>query len=463
MLRHLRSHPRVAAWALVLASTALTACGSSASTTASHPAGATPTGSAAAAPPGGSPPEGSPPGGGTSETLYAPTGANTISGGSATKTAKIYTASAADQSGVLVTNSAVLTLKSSKVKTIGSSRSSNQSSFYGLNAGVLANNKGKVSILGGSVVTSGAGANGVFAHGAGASATIANATIRATGQYAHGAMASGGGSVKLTDVNISTAGASSAAVATDRGGGTIVATGGTWTTSGHKSPGIYSTGVIKVTGATITAHGAEGAVVEGANSITVTDTTMKGAVEHGVMLYQSMSGDANAGTGSYTMDGGSLTASAGPAFRVTNTKAVITLQNGAKVTAASGVLVKADAEGTGSGNTGAGTVTFTARGETLTGNVIADSKSTIAATLVGSSKLTGMIDNSSLALDSSSRWSVTAGSTLTSVTGATISGSSITNIIGNGHTVTYNATLSANSHLGGKTYTLAGGGTLKPA
>jgi len=58
---------------------------------------------------------------------------------------------------------------------------------------------------------------------------------------------------------------------------------------------------------------------------------------------------------------------------------------------------------------------------------------------------------------------VTANSHLTALTGAVISGSTITNVKGNGHTVTYNAGASANSYLGGKTYTLAGGGTLSPA
>ena len=37
------------------------------------------------------------------------------------------------------------------------------------------------------------------------------------------------------------------------------------------------------------------------------------------------------------------------------------------------------------------------------------------------------------------------------------------NITGNGHTVTYDATASANAYLKGATYTLAGGGTLAPA
>jgi hypothetical protein len=133
-------------------------------------------------------------------------------------------------------------------------------------------------------------------------------------------MASGGGWLKLTGVKISTAGASSAAIATDRGGGTIEVIGGTMNTSGYRSPGIYSTGKITVRGASMTATGAEAAVVEGANSITVTQTNLTAAKQHGVMLYNSMSGDS--GTGSYTMHGGSLSAAAGPAFYVINTRAV---------------------------------------------------------------------------------------------------------------------------------------------
>ena len=55
---------------------------------------------------------------------------------------------------------------------------------------------------------------------------------------------------------------------------------------------------------------------------------------------------------------------------------------------------------------------------------------------------------------------MTADSHLTSLTGAKMSGTTITNITGNGRTVTYDKSASANSALGGKTYSLTGGGTL---
>ncbi|MBV9165541.1 MAG: hypothetical protein JO342_05260 [Solirubrobacterales bacterium] len=285
-----------------------------------------------------------------------------------------------DESGVLVKGGHV-TLRNSRVATTGDSKSSDQSSFYGLGAGVLAESRGKLILSGGSVSTSGNGANAVFASGSGALVNVIGATLKGTGQYAHGAMAAGGGKLKLTNVIISTAGGSSAAVATDRGGGTGTVVGGRMHTSGPTSPGIYSTGNITVTGATMTATGSEAAVVEGANSITVVDTHLTGTVKRGVMLYQSFSGDAQRGTGTYTMRGGTLAAKAGPAFYVTNEKAVINLSGGAKIAARSGVLLRADNAGTGSGNTGAGVATLNASHEDLSGDIVAVGTGSIAAKL----------------------------------------------------------------------------------
>lgn len=50
-------------------------------------------------------------------------------------------------------------------------------------------------------------------------------------------------------------------------------------------------------------------------------------VEGGSMIYQSFSGDADAGNSRFTMNGGSLTNKQGHLFHVTNTNAVITLNS----------------------------------------------------------------------------------------------------------------------------------------
>jgi hypothetical protein len=364
-------------------------------------------------------------------------------------------------------------LTNSTVTTSGNTTSDDSSSFYGLNAGVLANSSSTINLSNCRVSTTGTGANGVFATGSGTSIILSNDTITCTKDGGHGVDATFGGVLTLTDVIISTAGAHGAAISTDRGGGTVTITGGTATASGQDSPGIYCTGTIAVSDATVSGTGAEGAVIEGANSITLTNTALsgvKGTRDRGVMIYQSMSGDAQGTQGIFTMTGGSFTwpSTTGPVFYVTNSTGVITLNN-VTINNSSGTLVKAAADQWGTSGSNGGTVIFTANGETMTGDMIADSYSSITATLKNSSTLTGAINSANtakavaLTLDISSTWTVTATSYLsTLIDSAGISGTSLTNIIGNGYNVYYNASVTANSYLNGKTYSLVSGGNLAP-
>ena len=202
-------------------------------------------------------------------------------------------------SAVYVKGGGVLTLANPGISTTGSTSSQKNSSFYGLNAGVLANQGQQGDDLRRFGDNQRLGRNGVFATGVGAEISLSKVTVKATGGGGHGVMASGGGSLTLTDVDITTGpGANSAAVATDRGGGTITVTRGTFVTSGRDAPGIYSTGTIIVNGATIKGTAAEAAVIEGRNSITLTNCTLSGAAKCGVMIYQSFSGDAEGQRGS---------------------------------------------------------------------------------------------------------------------------------------------------------------------
>lgn len=432
-------------------------------------------------PPSGSPPSGSPPGGaggssgGSSadQGLASATGAYTVNGQTETQMDQTYTASNDDQSAVYVINGGNLSLSNATITSTGNTSSNDYSSFYGLNAAVLATSGCTISLDSSSVTTSGTGANGVFATGSGSTVTLSNVTITATGDGGHGAMASDSGSLNLDSVDITTSGAHSAPIATDRGGGTITVSGGTVFTSGTDSPCLYSTGSFTVEGMSCTATGSESAVIEGANSITLTDTELTSSVENkwGVMIYQSMSGDAQGTEGTFKMNSGTLanTAATGPLFFVTNSTAYITL-SGVNVNVASGTLVEAggtDRWGT-SGSNG-GSVNLIADSQTLTGNFVTDDDiSSIIGTFQNESSLTGAINNANnskevnLYLDATSTWTVTADSYLTCLNDAGgISGSSVNNITGNGHTVYYKS--SACNALAGQTYTLNEGGYLKPS
>jgi len=424
------------------------------------------------------PPNGAPPGrggsggrggpgrpggsGGTRSTPYTLSAAYTLNGGNEKTENQSYRSATNDVSAILVQNGGDLTLLNPTVTTTGNSSSTENSSFYGLNAAVLATQGSKVTIIGGSVTSSGTGANGVFASGRGAAIALSRVTIKATGDGGHGVMATGGGSLTLDNVDINTSRARAAAIATDRGGGTITATGGTFRTSGSGSPGIYSTGNITAANAIFSAAGSEAAVIEGRNSIAVSDCTLSGGGRCGVMIYQSFSGDAPGRQGTFTMNGGSLTATVGPLFYVSNTRGVIALK-GVKVAAGSGTLVSASADRWGRSGSNGGNAVFTADGETLDGNLTCDNISSLAATLKNGTTLTGLVKGAALTMDSTSKWNVTADSLLTSLSNPDgVSGTAITNIHGNGHQVRYNAGLPANHWLGGKTYDLAGGGSLLP-
>jgi hypothetical protein len=398
---------------------------------------------------------------------YTLSGTYTVNGGTPLNTSdQIYTSDTDDVSAVYVTHGGDLTLNNPMIMTSGNTSSQSNSSFYGLNAAVLATKAGKLTINGGTITTSGTGANGAISTDAGSTITLSNVRITATNNGGHGVMATNGGALTLNNVDMNTAGPHSAPIATDRGGGTITVTGGSVTSSGEGSPGIYATGVITATNLTSTATGSEAVVIEGKNTVMLIKSTLKGEKLCGIMIYQSFSGDAEVGVATYTMTGGALTAAAGPLFYVTNTNAEVTL-TGVNTTAASGVLVRVSDGRWGTAGSNGGKLTFTADQQTLDGDIEVNNISTLTVTLQNGSTLSGTINSADtgkevkLNLDATSSWNVTADSYLTCLTDTGgISGTSITNIHGNGFTVYYNKdTCPA---LKGQNYALAGGGVLKP-
>ena len=182
----------------------------------------------------------------------------TLNSGSAARSSETLTASAGDQSAIIVSDGAQLKLAGMTIETSGNTSSMDSSSFYGLNAAILAQAGSGVSITDSTIITSGTGANAVFACGTGARIDMTNVDIVCEASGAHGVDATMEGTITMRDVNITTAGnGAAAAIATDRGGGTITASGGTVVTTGAKSPAIYSTGSITVSGAALTSMASE--------------------------------------------------------------------------------------------------------------------------------------------------------------------------------------------------------------
>lgn len=418
-------------------------------------------------PPSGNPPAAPPTGAATNDNGAAVTGtaALSLTNETASKSGIDITASQANQSVVRASNASALAIENSQFSKTGDTSSEDNSNFYGLNAAILAESASKITVTNTTIATKAEGANAVFATGSNSKIYISNSAITTKSNSSRGLDATLGGYVEADNITISTEGTHCAALATDRGCGTIIVTGGTMNTSGIDSPGIYSTGDIRATNAKIYASGSEAAVVEGKNSITLNNTDIYGTKKRGVMLYQSFSGDAEVGTSCFTMTGGSLTAAVGPLFYATNTDTRINLTN-AKLNAASGILLEAGAGNWGTTGSNGATVALTADNQELNGSIVCDNISTLTIELKNTSALSGAINTKnsakkiSLTLSKNSSWNVTEDSYLTELTDKD---TTLTNIKGNGHTIYYNAKSTANSWLSSKTINLTGGGKLTPA
>jgi len=386
------------------------------------------------------------------------------SGGTANLTNQVFTSDIDDTSGVFVTNGGILTMANCRVKTTGNTSNNDNSSFYGLNAGVLVKGKSQVTLTGCNIYTEGEGGNGVFSTDSGTSVILINDTIYCKGSGGHGVDATYKGYMSLTDVIIYTEESHGAAISTDRGGGTIDVLRGKAIAAGTDSPGIYCTGTITATDAVIGATGSEGVVIEGSNTVILNNVTMSGAKgtrNRANLIYQSMSGDAEGNKGVFTMTGGSFDwPSDGPFFLVTNTIAYITMK-GVTINSASDTLIKAAKDNWGTSGKNGGETYFTAENQAIEGLVYCDNISSVSLTLKTGSVFTGSTNKAAVSIDETSSWSVTATSWVTTFTDASgVNGDSVTNVSGNGYTVYYDSTVTGNDYLEKKTYKLRGGGYL---
>lgn len=97
-----------------------------------------------------------------------------------------------------------------------------------------------------TIETNATGANAIFSTGENAITNVSNTKITTTGDSSRGLDATYGGTINANKVTITTSGQHCAAVATDRGEGTVTVKNSTLNTNGKGSPCVYSTGTISV-------------------------------------------------------------------------------------------------------------------------------------------------------------------------------------------------------------------------
>ena len=358
-----------------------------------------------------------------------------------------YTSTGDDENALRV-DGATVTLKDITIeKTAGSSSNTEDGDFYGLNAGLLVLNGATATITGATVNTSVTNGNGVFSYGEGTVVNISDSTIRTTENNSGGIQTTGGGTMNATNLDVETQENSAAAIRSDRGGGTVNVDGGSYVTNGTGSPAIYCTADISVSDATLTANASEDVVVEGKNSVALTDCEVTGNMSntyngdsdeniHCIMIYQSMSGDADVGEATFSAEGGSITAKTGDMFYITNTDCEITLKDVA-FTLANDVFLRVEgnssSRGWGTEGANGGDVTLTADSQEFTGNILVDEISSLALTMKNGTSYEGAINPDGdggtvdVTLDDNSTWTLTGDSYITSFDGDT------SNITANGY------------------------------
>lgn len=373
-----------------------------------------------------------------------------------------FSSSNADENAISVSGDITTTLSGITVTKTGDSDGGDNTSFYGTNSAIIAKGGANLTIKNTNITTDATGANGVFSYGGsattnnsssdGTTVNISDSTITTSKDNSGGIMTTGGGIMNAENLTITTAGTSSAAIRSDRGGGTVTVNKGTYKTTGKGSPAIYSTADITVKNATLIATASEGAIIEGKNSITLENVTLtdtnsslngQSTTYKNIFLYQSMSGDAATGKAVFTAKNSTITTNKGDSFYVTNTTAEINLENNTIVNNDNtGNFLRIQKDSWGNSGSNGGTVTLNMTNQKATGNIVVDSISKLTMNLASGSSFSGAINSDNtgeveLTLDSSSSITLTGDTYVKSLTNADTTNS---NIHTNGYKLYVNGT-----------------------
>lgn len=272
-------------------------------------------------------------------------------------------------------------------------------------------------------------------------ANINNVKITTHSDKSRGLDATYNGVINAENVIINTDGQSCAALATDRGEGQVHVKNseintGVSKTSGRGSPLIYSTGNITAENTKGTSYVSQIACIEGKNSIELTNCDMTGFAEGnrqdgdtyvdlgGIFIYQSMSGDADVGTSTFTAKNSKLAiaedspvSKEAPMFHITNTACVINLEN-TELSFNSGVFLKSSGQNQwGNEGSNGGTCELNTENENIAGNVIVDAISSLNWNMKNT-QFKGAINstgNTTVSVGEGSTWTLTGDSTVSSL------------------------------------------------
>lgn len=343
-----------------------------------------------------------------------------------------------DENVVHVMDGAVATISNSSFVNGGEGGGGDASSFYGVGATLFVSD-GEMYVENVDIDSQASGGAGVFAYDNGV-AYVSNATIHTEKASAGGLHVAGGGTLYAWDCDVETEAAmAAAAIRSDRGGGTMVVDGGRYVTNGGTGA-VYVTADISIHDAYLYTGGSEAVAIEGKNTIRLFDCELEGSMLSGdlndgkvwnIIVYQSMSGDADVGTSEYDMIGGQLTTHAGPILYNTNTSSYITFKDvdiirGDDTTYFLQVTGNSSSRTWGTAGKNGANCIFSAYEQEMIGDIVYDTISNLDLYVLEGSHFTGALlcDDSlngghtgdglnNVYVDADSTWTVTGDSVIT--------------------------------------------------
>ena len=311
--------------------------------------------------------------------------------------------------------------------------------FYGTNAGVLVYGNAILNINKCNVKSNGMYANGVFAYGG--TININNTVIETLDNHSGGIMATGGGIINANNLTITTYGDSSAAIRSDRGGGTIVVNKGVYETNGIGSPAVYSTADVTINNAKLISNASEGLILEGRNSITLnnvevidnnTELYLLSETYKNIFIYNSVNLGFNKEESTFTSKDSTFKTDNGDTIFVTNAITKINLENNKFINNSdSNVFLRIESAKWGREGNNGGDVILNLNKQKIEGDIILDNLSKIDINIDNKSLFIGSINNSNdakevnLVISKNSKISLTNDTYVNSILNGNINNSNI--------------------------------------
>ncbi|KAF2158262.1 hypothetical protein K461DRAFT_300066 [Myriangium duriaei CBS 260.36] len=379
-----------------------------------------------------------------------------------------------DTSVVVVTEGANISLDYVTIVKDGYGSNLFQESFFGLNAAVNVAN-GSTATVYNSNITVLEGAANVYSFGTGTTVYVYDTDLYSAGPVSHGLYASGNGTIIAKDIRHYSGGNRASSFSGDNPAGYLYIEDAIAHTAGIGSAIFYALGVIHATNVVGLAEQAPVLFSDSNQQIYLNNVDLTSNFLAGTVMFSSMT----RASGAYLLlNESSLTVTAADqpalwygnvivstdiiASQINTESNILVIANRSQVTQAFNHFAGYE-ENTG---IAPAEVTITVSESDLTGDIVAYNGSSISWSLTDYSSWCGKgvtgkgAATLGVSLDTQSKWTLTGDTSLLNFTNAD---KNFNNIQSGGHSITYAKNAPANKYLGGKTYSLPGGGKLKPS